>query len=296
MNPGFTLHEMTHLISSDPAYFDAVNFSTKWHGFRWILQAPDILGIAIGWHMRLFRNCNNLLHRLYFRHLSPNLSCLPQSKKKETITYKYAVCRAQHTVVQASLYTCEWPWPNIVARTSHLSYLQVCLRSPPWSLWRPRNDRTSSPNLDWWLDSSAGGSTPTNVLDICAMQLCLQMSVRQSVESQDSFPHKQQKQGLKTNKQSNEHKRTIIIINNLCWKKFQALCQELSRLNWVICCQQHSKSLHPQPGTRSASTENSWALGYCGYWLSAANSWTPGSGQNIFEPMRTYKCNAMYAL
>ena len=87
----------------DPAYFDAVNFSTKWHGFRWILQAPDILGIAIGWHMRLFRNCNNLLHRLYFRHLSPNLSCLPQSKKKETITYKYAVCRAQHTVVQASL-------------------------------------------------------------------------------------------------------------------------------------------------------------------------------------------------
>ena len=115
----------------------------------------------------------------------------------------------------------------------------------------------------------------------------------QAVESHDSFPHKQQKQGLKTNKQSNEHKRTIIIINNLCWKKFQALCQELSRLNWVICCQQHSKSLHPQPGTRSASTENSWALGYCGYWLSAANSWTPGSGQNIFEPMRTYKCNAI---
>jgi hypothetical protein len=185
-----------------------------------------------------------------------------------------------------------------VTRTSHLSYLQVCLRSPPWSLWRPRNDRTSSPNLDWWLDSSAGGSTPTNVLpQTCWTFVPCNCAFKcQSLESQDSFPHKQQKQGLKTNKQSNEHKRTIIIIiiiNNLCWKKFQALCQELSRLNWVICCQQHSKSLHPQPGTRSASTENSWALGYCGYWLSAANSWTPGSGQNIFEPMRTYKCNAI---
>ena len=39
--------------TSDPAYFDAVNFSTKWHGFHWILRATDILGIAIGWHMRL---------------------------------------------------------------------------------------------------------------------------------------------------------------------------------------------------------------------------------------------------